>query len=198
MPTPKYQTFFLYDSATRLPATGLTIGPSDIRFLTYKYTNGTSVYTGEGFYKPTIIELGGGAYGFLPIFNPGTPDESMAIFYVISCGTGVAPDLVNGYLRPEDFYTDVIEENVLSAISTSDGVVTGAISTSEGNITDAIDLSLDYTKDFVEGKWAIYTTGPNANKMILYKRNDEVLKTFNLLDKDGNATNTSPYQRVPV
>lgn len=49
------------------------------------------------------------------------------------------------------------------------------------------------------GKWQVYTTGPNANQLILYAPDGvTVIQKFNLLDSSGNPTFSSPFQRIPT
>ena len=61
-----------------------------------------------------------------------------------------------------------------------------ASSTISTDVTSLLDVEL--------GKWEI-----KANQLIFYKSDGTtVLKAFNLLDKNGQATSVSPYQRVPV
>jgi len=91
------------------------------------------------------------------------------VVYVLSTGANGNPQHVARYARPEDFFTDTI-------------------------YTVVRDL-----QQFQEGRWKIFTSGPDANRMLVYDVDGTtVLKRFNLRDAAGNATSTNPYERVPV
>lgn len=149
MASPKIQVFFLYDLATGLPLTGAT--PT---FSTYKDDTGVNLA------QPSIVEIGGGAYKFLPVF---TTDKGIA--FVIDAGASSNPRYVAGFLRPEDFYLDRVEDM--------------------------------YQEHF--GKWEIFTTGPDVNRLVLYRDDGvTVLKKFDLHNAAGVATTVNPYRRTPV
>jgi hypothetical protein len=49
------------------------------------------------------------------------------------------------------------------------------------------------------GKWQIFDTGPDANRLVLYKTDGvTVLKKFDLQDVGGIPTTTNPFIRIPV
>lgn len=49
------------------------------------------------------------------------------------------------------------------------------------------------------GKWEIKTSGPDANRMIMYAADGvTVLYKFDLFDESGAATTINPFKRVPV
>ena len=49
------------------------------------------------------------------------------------------------------------------------------------------------------GKWQIFTTGPDANRLVLYRQDGTtVLKKFDLADSGGTATVVNPFRRTPV
>jgi len=64
------------------------------------------------------------------------------------------------------------------------------------------DYFTDYTKDiyqYEQGRWKIFTTGPDANRMVFYEDDGTtVLKKFDLLDSAGSPTTSSPFERDPV
>lgn len=91
MASPKAEVFFLYDPATGGPKTGVTV-----TFDTYKDTSGSNVS------QPSITEIGGGAYMFVPVFA----DLSKGIVYVVNAGSTAAPQRQARYMRPEDWNTD--------------------------------------------------------------------------------------------
>lgn len=51
--------------------------------------------------------------------------------------------------------------------------------------------------DHAEGRWKIFVTGPDANKMVIYDRLGAVLKKFDLEDSNGDPTSISPFDRIP-
>lgn len=49
------------------------------------------------------------------------------------------------------------------------------------------------------GKWQIFTTGPDANRLVLYRQDGvTVLKKFDLADSGGTSTVINPFRRTPV
>ena len=162
MPSPQYQDFVLQDSSTGALVVAQTIGNPGIHFLAY------TDETGAALSQPTIVNLGNGHYGFIPVFT-----TSHNILYSITCGSGVMPASVSGFIRPEDYNTDSLDISSLS---------------------DRVDQVLDN----FEGKWQIFTTGIYANSMVVYKRNGDILKIFALTDKNGNPTTVNPYTRNPT
>ncbi len=52
--------------------------------------------------------------------------------------------------------------------------------------------------DALLGEWKIFTSGPDANRLVLYRPSAAVLKKFDLQDSAGNPTSLRPYRRVPV
>lgn len=64
----------------------------------------------------------------------------------------------------------------------------------EGVRDDVTDL-LDYH----QGKWQIHVTGPDANRLVLYRADGTtVLKKFDLQNANGDATYINPFRRNPV
>ncbi len=64
------------------------------------------------------------------------------------------------------------------------------------------DFYEDYILDLYQhsfGKWIIQTTGPDANRLVLYKEDGTtVLKKFDLFDSSGAPTAVNPFSRDPV
>lgn len=152
MATPKLEVFFLFDNNGD-PKTGVT----GLTFSTYKDHLGVNITP-----QPTISEIGGGAYKFLPVFV-----SDQGIVYVVNA-TGSNPKYVTKFMRPEDY---------------------AAEEAGAGQI-DAIDAAL--------GKWQIFTSGPDANRLVIYRQDTTVLKKFDLFDKDGLPTAVNPFRREPV
>lgn len=61
----------------------------------------------------------------------------------------------------------------------------------------APDLLIDIN-DATVGRWQVFTSGPDINRMVLYRVDGSVLKKFDLLDAAGAPTTISPYRREPV
>jgi hypothetical protein len=147
MASPKIVVFALFSASSGSPLPGQTPG-----FLTYKDEAGTDIT------MPTISEVGGGLYKFTPNFT-----TNHGAGFMIDAGASSSQRYLYGYLRPEDYYVD--------------------------NLQDLYDVEF--------GKWEVVTTGPDANKMVLYRPDDTVLKKFDLTDAAGNPTFSSPFKRTP-
>lgn len=94
-----------------------------------------------------------------------------AIYYMIA--TGESPAYVYRYMRPEDVDSDDSVSAVLDAVTT--------------------------LLDIETGKWKIFTSGDDANRLVIYEPDGTtVLMKFDLLDSSGSATSSSPFSRVPV
>lgn len=64
---------------------------------------------------------------------------------------------------------------------------------------DDIQVSTDDLITIEQGRWKIHTTGPDANRLVLYQLDGTtVLKKFDLKDSSGVATTEDPFERVPV
>lgn len=128
--------------------------------------------TGANVTPPSVTEIGGGAYSFTPTFT-----ANKGIVYVLRTDTsGATPKRMARYMRPEDWNTDN------SDVPTS-------------TVNDTVAELLVIAK----GKWEIKTTGPDANRLILYAADGTtVIQKFDLKDSIGAATSTTPYSRIPV
>lgn len=104
-------------------------------------------------------------------FSP-TFTPGRGIVYVLSTGASGNPQKLSRYMRPEDYYADGIPS--IAAI--------------------VADI-----QEFSEGRWKIFSDGPDANRMVFYRADGvTVLKKFDLLDADGNPAVFSPFERSPV
>ncbi len=159
MASPKLEVFFLFDMHTN----NLVAGQGGMSFLIYKDSAGNDLAA------PSIVEIGGGAYGFLPTFPA---DPNLGVVYVIDTGANVVPTRVMRYVRPEDYTTDSIP-TVLSYV--------------------------DLVRKISIGKWSVVTSGPDENRLVLYDLDGTtVIAKFNLTDASGNPTTDQPYTRTPV
>lgn len=84
------------------------------------------------------------------------------------------------------------------------GIVTTQSShtTSLGGIVttqSAHSLTLTDLKDIGIGKWQVFTSGADANRLVLYRQDGStVLKKFDLKDSVGDPTYINPFARNPV
>jgi hypothetical protein len=54
-------------------------------------------------------------------------------------------------------------------------------------------------KQIETGKWQIHTSGPEANRLVIYDADGTtVLYRFDLADSSGAATTVAPFRRTPV
>lgn len=128
--------------------------------------------TGANVTPPAITEIGGGVYSFAPSFT-----ANKGIVYILRADTANAtPKRVARYVRPEDWNTD----NSDIPFSTINSAVEELVS-------------------IAKGKWEIKTTGPDANRLILYDIDGTtIIQKFDLKDASGSPTSTSVYKREPV
>lgn len=104
-------------------------------------------------------------------FVPTLPvDPNKGLVYTVA--TGAAPTYVGRYVRPEDYTTDDIP-------------------------TIKSDLAL--LKKVGVNRWQIHTTGPDANRLVIYDDDGTTpLYKFSLADSNGAPTTSAPYRRTPV
>jgi hypothetical protein len=174
MASPKIISFMVFNGAGA-PLAGVA---GSLSFSSYKDE------TGANLSQPTIVEIGGGAYYFTPVYT-----ANHGISYVINTGAN-NPLYVAGYTRPEDFNTDNIDASVSSVLSAIAAIDT-ALGTAQADIT--------FIRKLKANKWAIYATGPDANRMVFYDDDNEtpILKV-DLLDINNLPTTSNPFVRVPV
>lgn len=130
-------------------------------FLTYRDDGGTEIS------PPTIAELGGGWYGFLPTFS----SSSRSLMYIIDGGPNANPAKLARYMRPEDWNSDYVPAVQQLAQSIKDH--------EQGRWEIPIlgpnaNCFIVYAPDGVT-----------------------VLRKYHLLDAGGVPTTVNPYSRVP-
>ncbi len=96
MASPKMEVFFVKSTEDNLPLTGAV---GDMEFETYVNDLGAPIT------PPTIVEIGGGLYGFTPVFASAI----RGIAYVLTTTALGNPDRVYRYMRPEDWNPDKID-----------------------------------------------------------------------------------------
>lgn len=174
MAAPKREVFFLYDSGTGAPLGGQA---GALTFSVYKDDLGVDLA------QPGFSEIAPGVYAFTIVFA----DPARGVIYLVDSGAGAIPAFYGRYARPQD-WNDDNADTPLAALG-------AAI---QANI-DAADLNTTNAREFNEGKWEVKTSGPDANRLIIYAPNGvTVLKKFDLFDSAGAPTTVNPYKRVPV
>ena len=169
MSSPKIVTFALFNITTGAPLTGQA--PS-MSFTTYKNETGTDLT------PPAIVEIGNGLYYFTPIFTAGH-----GIAYILNTGSGANPTGLSGYLRPEDFNTDNID------------VASSTLQTAIANVASIVAI----LRQVAIGKAQLFTTGPDANKIVFYDTdNTTVIAKLALFDANGVPTTTNPFSHTPT
>jgi hypothetical protein len=81
-------------------------------------------------------------------------------------------------------------ETTVNSVETDVGTIGTQVSTIEGQVDDLWEMGF--------GKWKIFTSGADANRMVFYKTDNSVLVKFNLTDALDAATYVSPFTRTPV
>lgn len=120
--------------------------------------------TGTPLTQPGFTEIGSsGHYYFTPTFT-----ANHAIAYSINTGANHAPTKWSGFLRPEDFNTDQIP----------------AIGTNVASVLTIVQNMQQYQ----QGTWKIFTTGPDANRLVVYDTTGTiVLAKYDLKQSDGTT-----------
>lgn len=180
MASPKYEPLFIFNINT-----GVGIAGTTFTFEVYKDSDGLNLTA------PTVVEIGGGAYGFIPTFT-----ANKGIFYVLRCNHADAnPKRLTRYIRPEDYSADGVDVAVASVQADTDAIQADLAVLDTGSITSAMaELTA-----LVGGKWEIKTSGPDINHLIIYAADGTtVLKKFLLTDRNGVPTVTNPFKRTPV
>lgn len=85
-------------------------------------------------------------------------------------------------------------DTILTNLATAQTGVT-AIASGTASVLAAVTTLLNIET----GKWKIFTSGGDANRLVIYEPDGTtVLMKFNLLDSSGSATSSAPFARVPV
>ena len=138
---------------------------------------------------PTINELvaagAGGTYyyDYSPSFD--------IVFEVDGTASVADPDdrYISDTISPRDVYIDEPTSQVAADVWAD---VSGYPDGSKGGM-------LARLAHIEEGRWKIFTIGPDANRLVLYDSDGStVLQKWDLKDSAGAATSTSVFERVPV
>lgn len=173
--------------------TGLTLNASN--FVVFAKTAGGSPTNAA---PATVTAIGYGLYKFTYV-------AAEDVAFVVDGGAGVAAAdrYVRGVLSPADTRLDVAISTVASDVA---GLATQAgLDAVNGNVA-ILDARVQTQQDainrltsFTEGRWKIYTTGADANRIVYFSQDGTtVLAKFDLKDVSGNATYKSAFERVPV
>ena len=136
--SPKLETFVVFKPAINLPWPGHT----GMAFTTYITDLGVPVA------QPSIVEIGGGMYGFTPVFASAV----RGISYILDTN-GANPTYFSRYMRPEDWNADNADL-LTSTVKTAVGGVQSTVTTIDGKVDTVIsDVSdVQTTADSIEGK----------------------------------------------
>lgn len=148
-PSPAILVFGIYDLVSGSPKTGVT--PT---FSTYDDQNGVPQA------QPTITEIGGGLYGFIPSF--ATVNE-----IAFTVNTTANPSFISGYARVEDFSSTGF--SVISALGTPTSIT----------LSFASGFTLDALSGFVSNpaNWSITGAPGVAVTAVNLSSNQIVLTT---------------------
>lgn len=173
------EIFFLYDSSGA-PLTGITCS-----FVVYQN------FAGSPQTQPSIVEIGGGAYGF----QPSSGDIANGICYIIDATTASVPRYLNNKIPDA---VDVLGTPATSSIAGDIAAIKTLIGTSPGGSYGTVFANLEIIRKIETNRWKIITTGGGANTMVIYADDGTTpLLTFNLYDSSGVPTYTNPYERLP-
>lgn len=138
---------------------------------------------------PVITELvsagAGGTYYFdyAPTFD---------IVYEIDGGASVAEVTIryqSDTIGPADTWVDEPTSQVASDVWTD----------SNGYADGTRGAALTRLAHIEEGRWKIFTTGGDANRLVLYDADGStVLQKWDLKDSAGAPTSTTVFERIPV
>ena len=101
--------------------------------------------------------------------------------------------------------SNYIDNSTINSINTKIGTPVATVSTDIAAIkAETADIATINTntiliKDYTEGRWKVFTSGPDANRIVFYKLDGvTVVKKYDLLDSAGNPSSTNPFERDPV
>lgn len=90
-----------------------------------------------------------------------------------------------------------VSTNVTGIATDLDTMSTDLAAVSAGMV--AATGAMETLADIGLGKWEIKTSGPDANRLVIYRQDGvTVLKKFDLKDGAGDATFVNPFSRTPV
>jgi hypothetical protein len=95
----------------------------------------------------------------------------------------------------EEVDTKVTVDEIRADYTTARAGKIDTIASDTGSLAAGLQEILEYQV----GKWEIQVTGPDANRLILYRPDGvTVLKKFDLQNANGDPTFINPFKRIPV
>lgn len=144
--------------------------------------------------SPSITEFQDGIYFF--DFTP-----TFEIIHQIDGGAGVANPAnryVSDIISPSDGYLD----EPISQVKTDVWNEPYSGHLTAGTFGQAITDTNNYAQRLTrvsEGRWKVHTTGPDANKLVLYDADGTtVLQKWSLTDSTGTPSTGPVFERVPT
>lgn len=123
-----------------------------------------------------------------------TPSASNWSIY----NTGIASNTGTYQLRLQVTDVSVPGSLMYMVKSTTSDTFVGSIKVVANEEVDTFTRVVDL-QDETLGRWEVVTTGPDANRLVLYRQDGvTVLKKFNLQDASGSPTVINPFRRIPV
>jgi hypothetical protein len=195
---------FKKDSILRLPVlmkttTGdpvVNIAAAQVT-VTVEKADGTLV----DFFPSTLqwIQVSQGAFNAVGKYTLLLPasyaDQAGILTYAVGVSSAKTYMGVVKLIANEEAETKAVADALRTDYTTARAVKIDTIQTNTSALATQIQDLLDYQA----GKWEIKATGPDANRLILYRPDGTtVLKKFDLKNANGDPTFVNPFQRVPV
>jgi len=148
---------------------------------------------------PAFMEIGAGLYKFTYV-------AAEEVVFQVDGGASIPATnrFVSGVLSPVDTNLDTA---VSSRAPAATAVSTVDLTPSRAARLDNLDATVSSRGDQVtatqlrrlmEGRWKIFTTGPDSNKLVLYSNDGStVLQKWDLKDNLGSPTSVNIFERVP-
>lgn len=96
-------------------------------------------------------------------------------------------------------YHILVPANVLDQLGSAQLAVFPAASAFRGTVFTATVTLVEMAAEATMGKWQIFSSGADANRLVMYKADGvTVLKKFDLKDAVGDATVQNPFARLPL
>jgi hypothetical protein len=143
---------------------------------------------------PPILEVQNGTYYFdyTPTFD---------IIFEVDGGASIPTEevrYISDTISPKDTYIDGAISNVKNEVW--DLTMTGH--TNAGTFGRAVSDTSTHVlqlRRINEGRWKIFTSGPDANRLVLYSNDGTtVLQKWDLKDAAGSPATTNIFERIPT
>ena len=212
----------LFNTATGNPETGVVFGSVTAAVEKSDGTAGAVVVGAGAWAEVTTGAFAGKGYYNL-ILPVASTDTAGVLFYAVTvaltnghvgCVKVVANEEVDTYTRigaPAGGVSISADVALKAAAATamSNAVWTDARAgyLDKANVVGVLASAADVATiqnntsvllDHAEGRWQIFDTGADANRIVFYTRAGAVLAKFDLQALDGSPSIRSPFARVPV